>query len=113
MGLLITNSITTSVGSSMSNTWATVTFHTQELLVTGKVQCDISFYKSEADHDAGTDKIYPVVSGSKVTNCTITLALSDEVKASGQSTMADVVAFFYGKIKSYLETTYSWTVTVE
>jgi hypothetical protein len=112
MGLIITNEIETSIGENMSNTWCTVIFHTQEFLITGNVQCDLNFYRSEADHDSGKDKLYPVVNTKKVDNCTINISLSDEVKASGRSTAQDIVVFFYGKVKSYLESTYNWTITL-
>lgn len=113
MSFIITNSIETNVGQSMSNTWGFAVFHTQEMLITGKVQVDLNIYKSEIDKDAGSDKIYPVENGAKITNCTIDIALADVVKASGQSTMADVVNFFYTKVKDKLESLYGWTITIE
>lgn len=121
MGLLITNQVSTSIGEDMTNLWASVVFHTQELLITGKVQCDIKFYKSEADADAGADPVYPVVNGQKVTNCTITVALSDVIKVGAGAEMSDVVAYFYSKVEEYLEANYvtdaspalPWAVTVE
>lgn len=114
MGFIITDSVNLSIGEAKTNVWGAVVFHTQELLITGKVQCDISFYKSEADSDAGKDKLYPLDSnGNKVTNCTIQCALSDVIKASGESTMVDVVGYFYNKVKTKLEDDYSWTITID
>src|SRR4030067_1542093 len=113
MGVLITNSVATSIGEDKTNLWGTVVFNTQELLLTGKVQCELSFYKSEADYDAGLDKIYPVIDGNKITNCTIQILITDVIKASGESTMQDVVVFFYTKVITYLQSTYGWTVTIQ
>lgn len=110
MGLIITNSVAISIGEAKSNMYCAVIFHTQELLITGKVQCDLSFYTSEAEQDSGADKIYPTVNGGKVTNCTIQLTLDDVIKQSGVCKMSNVVTFFYTKVKEYLESTYNWTI---
>lgn len=114
MGFLVTNSVNISIGEAKTNVWGKATFHTQELLITGKVQCDLSFYKSEADDAAGKDKIYPLdANGNKVTNCVVDCAINDVIKASGQSTMQDVVDYFYKKVEAKLEADYGWTITLD
>ena len=114
MGFIIADSVSLSIGEAKSNVWGKVKFHTGELLITGKVQCDISFYKSEADNDSGKDQIYPLSgTGSKVVGCTIECALADVIKASGQSTMVHVVDYFYNKVKTELETKYGWSITID
>lgn len=114
MGLLITNEVNTSIGIPMTNVWGTVTFYTNELLISGNVSCDLRFYKSEADYDSGKIPITPIDNNSNfINNCNIQVLVTDIIKESGQSTMADVVVFFYGKVKTYLEATYGWTVVIQ
>jgi hypothetical protein len=110
--ITITNTVSTSTGDDKSNLFGVIVFHTQELLVTGNVQCELSFYKSEADKAAGSDKIYPIVNDDKITNCTIQCAVSDVIKDSGESTMADVVTYFNSKVKAKLEGDYGWSVSI-
>lgn len=113
MNILITNQVNTSVDLPLSNLFGKPDFNTNEMLVNGEIYAELRFYSSEASHDSCGDKIYPVVNGNKVTNCTFQVLATDVIKESGQSTMADVVTLFYGKLKAALESTYGWTITIQ
>ena len=109
--MILTNQVSTSTGAQFSNLYGDVLFHTDNLLVDGTVQCELSFYKSEIDKNAKADKIYPVVNGSKVVNCKISCALTDVVKVDAGATLNDVVTYFFTKVITQLTTTYGWTIT--
>jgi hypothetical protein len=113
MGLLITNQVSTSVGQDMTNVWGFAVFYTNTVLVDGIVQVDLSFFKSEAEKDAGADRVYPIGNDTKVVNTNIQVLPADVIKNSGVSKMSDVVSFFYNKLKTKLEEDYGWTITIQ
>lgn len=112
MGLINTTSVQTSIGSSMINTFCNVVFNTSSMLVDGKVYCSLNWYKTEADFDAGSDKVFPVEGGLKVEDAVIQLTMGDIVKLDGNCTMQDVVNFFFTKVADKLNADYSWTCSI-
>lgn len=113
-GLTVSTPINTSDGDTKTNTFCWVNFDVEQMLKTGIVSCELMFYNSQAAKTGGKDQVYPLFLDAnnipyKLTSCTITVSTSDVVKASGQSTMADVVTLFYSKVKAVLLSQYGLT----
>lgn len=109
VGLSINDTILTSTGDAKSALYMESKFYVQDLLLTGKVQCELFFYNSAEAKQNGSDRVVPIVHGVKIYNCEITIGLDDVIKHSGQSTMNDVVTYFYSKVKIELEDHYHLT----
>ena len=112
MGMIVNNLVSTSIGIDMGGLWFKTVFHTQELLTTGKVYCDLFFYKSEGISTTA-DRIFPIGSGKKINSCLIEMNVDDIVKSSGVTRMSDVVLFFCTKVKEKLFSLYGWDITIE
>lgn len=112
MNLKITSSEPISIGGVLSNIIGDINAHTDSLLTTGEVQCDISWLKDATAKIKNYDRIWPVVLNGddtinlRVASCDVTLT-EQEVMA------ADLPTTIYTKVAEKLALDYGWTVVVE
>lgn len=110
MKLIINSEIKTSCGNNIANAFCDISANTDRLLLENKVTIEPSFY---VDYDAkinSYDKIIPILtsSGGTITERVggFHLTLSDTEKVDFNPIMA------YTKVKTYLESKYSWVVSI-
>ena len=112
MNLKVTSQINLSTGSQATNAVGYITAHTDKLLTTGKVPCDLEFYLSKAVSDKKFDKSIPVILKQDGTIQSrvgaVTISLTEE-EAMG----ADLPTTIFNKVAEALGTSYGWTVVVE
>lgn len=115
--MIVTSTINLSsgTGKTATNAYLVMTPYVNTIKENGQVPCDLEFYFSEADADAGSAKIYPISTASLssiITNTTLTFAPGEVVKVGANCTMEDVFAYFETKLAAKLLADYGWTVTV-
>lgn len=106
MNLKITDLVLNSTGYSSANIVGDIIAHTESLMTTGVVNCDIRWYKSLADKALGYDNIWPVFGGAKVASVQIQLTEA-EADAAGLPTT------IYNKIADKLMADYDFATIVE
>jgi len=112
--MIITSTINLNLGTgkTATNAYLLMIPYVNEIESTGKVPCDLKFWYSEADKDAGFAQITPVVSGNIITNENLQFIPDEIVKADVNCTMEDVFLYFKTKLKTILGTKYGWTITI-
>lgn len=112
MNLLITSSIDTNTGTTVTNAIGFITAHTDELLNTGLIPCDLAFYINMQASDDNKDKFIPVTLNQNNTINTrigsITISLTQQ-----QIEAANLPLTIFNKVASDLNTAYGWTVSVQ
>jgi len=110
--MIISNTLTLSDGSTASDVFMTMNMHTGTIETNGKAPCDLSYWRSEADKDAGKTKIYPVVNGVKISSVTPQFTGQEIVKVGPNCTVADTFAFYKQAVADKLLADYGWNVTI-
>lgn len=117
--MIITNLVKLSVGASKasSNVYLKMIPNVATIQQDGMVLCDLIFYYSEADADAGADPIYLLdENGQKIVRETIQFVPGEVIKSNlkdGSSvTMDDVFAYFKTKLKAVLEQKHNWQIDI-
>ena len=109
MKLSITSTVDTNVGIPVTGMIGNIVAHTDSLLTTGQIPCDIEFYANDDAKTKQKHKLFPVVLAGDdtiqelVASCTIDLTES-EVNA------ANLPTTIYNKVAAKLATDYGWTV---
>lgn len=110
--MTITNTLNLADGSSATNVFMTVNIHTGKIETTGKAPVDLSFWRSEADRDAGKEKIIPIVNGNKIGSCVLTFTGSEIVKVGANCTVSDTFSYYNGQVAAKLLALYGWDITL-
>jgi len=111
MHLSITSQIDTNVGIPASGVIGNINAHTNSIMATGQVPCDIEFYISIEAKDNGMSRIFPVILNTDgtieelISSCTINLT-------EGEITGANLPNTIYTKVAAKLSADYGWTVAV-
>lgn len=108
--LKVSTQINTTNGFALSNAVADLTAHTETIQLTGKVQCDLHFYKDTISVNRGLDNFYPAIltQGGKIQTkvCNVTIQLTQQ-----QVLGANLPQTIYTVAASTLASMYGWTVT--
>lgn len=108
--MIITNEVKLQSGAMATGLILDIRANTNYLLGSGKVYIDFDFYTSQSNKENGFKNVYPaIVDGegkylNAIDCCTLDIPLNE--RQSFDAIEA------YTKVKTYLEQTYSWTVTL-
>ena len=108
-GLTTSSSVTLNTGIVKTSMYVECKVRLQGVKSTGAIVYDLFFYNSYSDMIAGKGRLYPKVGGVTIYSITVAVSDSDVIKASGVTTINDVTAFHYQKVKSGLLAQYSIT----
>lgn len=110
--MTITNTLNLADGSTAANLFMTVNIHTGTIEVNGKAPVDLSYWRSEADKNAGKSNVIPVVDGNKIGSCELTFTGAEIVKAGANCTVTDTFTYYKGQVAAKLLALYGWNVNL-
>jgi len=115
--MIVTSTINLNGGlnKTVTNAYLLMIPYVGKIGINGKVTCELEFYYSEADADAGASKIYPIIGNDltkPITNIVLQFIPGEIIKSDVDCTMEDVMAYFKTKLKEKLELDYGWIITI-
>ena len=111
MNLNVTSPINTSTGTQVTGAVGYITAHTQNLINTGIVPCDLQFYVNAAASTNNMDNFIPVVLNTNGTIKSRVGGISITLTAQ-QAAAANLPLTIFQQVAAALTSTYGWTVTV-
>lgn len=112
MNLLISSTINTSIGTTVSNAIGYITQHMDSTTTPISVPCDLQFYVSMAQSNLNKDNFTAVILKddgtilNRIISTTITLTTEEAMAANLPLTI-------FTKVAQKLNTDYGWTVSVQ